>query len=116
MASHLGRTVAEAQLALSSTQFLDWIWFLDWKATEEFKREDYYMAQIAACIERGHVKNPRSVTLKKMLIDFSPKKKSTEQRLQNSKSMWLNVTGIIGGNKNNRRKRPLPKSLVKGES
>jgi len=104
-------TVDQAQASLSSTGFLDWIAFLDWKSTEEFRREDYYMAQIAAAIERGHVKNPSSITLKRMLLKFSSNKRSPqtmESNLSKSKSFWLGLTGLRG-DKRNAKKIRLPK-------
>jgi hypothetical protein len=112
----LGRTVQEAQATLTSTDFLKWIWFLDWKSTEEFRREDYYMAQIAAAVERGHVKKPSSITLQRMLLKFKSNNKmpsTMEGKLQNSKSFWLGITGLRG-NKRNSKKRTLPKQ--KGKS
>lgn len=83
---------------------------MGWKETEEFRREDYYLAQIAACVTRGHVKNPRSVTLQRMLLDFKAKRQpqSENHRIQRSKSVWLGMTGVWG-NKRNQKKRPLPK-------
>jgi len=112
VASHLGRTVQEAQATLTSTEFLKWVWFLDWKATKEFRREDYYMANIAACVERGHVKKPKAVTLEKMLLKFSSKKEleTAENKLQKSKSFWMGFAGLIG-KKDKAKKRPLPRKV-----
>lgn len=77
--------------------------FLEWKDTEEFNRQDYYLAQIAAQVERGQVKNPSSVTVEGKLIKFVEKKdvekKEETEEEQNkkvvvSKSFWLGATGV----------------------
>lgn len=115
MASHLGRTTQEAQATLTSTEFLKWVWFLDWKATEEFRREDFYLAQIAAEIVRGNVKHPKKIKLKNLLLDFTAKgrtRQTDEQRLQRSKDHWLGITGLRG-DKKLRKKQPVPKSKKK---
>ena len=76
---------------------MDWAWFLDWEATEEFRREDYYLAQIAAQVERANVKNPSSVTIKKKLLKFVAESKGQpqtgEERIQTSKNFWKGITG-----------------------
>jgi len=66
------------------------------------------MAQIAACIERGHVKKPKAVTLEKMLLKFSSKRKieTVESRLQKSKSFWMGFAGI-----GKAKKRTLPRKV-----
>lgn len=99
-------TVPVAMDSISSTHFLKWVWFLDWKATEEFDRRDYYDAQIAVAIERGMVKNPRAVTIKKRLIRFTRKADSKDDgqaRMQKSKNFWM------GAIQANIQKRRLPK-------
>jgi hypothetical protein len=77
-------------------------------ATEEFRREDYYLAQIAAQIERGQVKTPSRVTIQKKLLEFTSTKTvkepvreldedeedlSDNPRVQTSKNFWMGLTG-----------------------
>lgn len=79
------------------------MWYLDWLDTEAFNRQDHYLAQIAACVEQGHVKNPRSCTTESKLLKFVVK---TEDRLerpkdvdtftQNSKNFWNALSGASG--------------------
>ena len=103
VASHLGKSISEAQDSISSTEFMKWIEFLRWKDTEEFNRQDFYLAQIAAVIQAGQVKNPRSVTIKSMMLDFAKKKEKVnrkepleiaEERMDQSKNFWLASMGI----------------------
>ena len=78
---------------------MKWIWFLNWKATEEFRREDYYLAQIAADVTRGQVKNRSSVTLQRKLLKFSKRKRraqSVDDMIYTSKTYWRSVAGIEG--------------------
>jgi len=110
IASHLGRTVQEAQETITSTEFLEWAKFLEWKDTEEFCRQDFYLAQIAAQIQRGQVKNPSSVTIQRKLLRFTFKErpKSKEVAIQRSKAYWKALTGIESGKnpRRNHEKRP----------
>jgi len=73
---------------------LKWIWFLDWKGTEEFNRQDFYLAQIAAEIERGQVRNPALVTIQRKILKFSSKTlpKDLEDKIQASKNFWVGIT------------------------
>ena len=106
MASHLGMTVQQAQVSITSREFLKWVWYLNWKDTEEFSRQDYYLAQIAAQVERGQVKNPSSVTVQRKLLKFTTSSQvvDRESQIRRSKSFWLSVTGIRNkGNKHVRR-------------
>lgn len=93
VASHLSMTVDEARETISSTGFLKWVWFLEWKDITEFRREDHYLAQIAATMERCHVKHPSKVKDKDKLIVFSRRKRSKPidpaMRMQKSKNFWL---------------------------
>lgn len=82
---------------MTSTEFLDWIWYLDWKATEEFNRTDYYLANIAAQIEKGQVKYPQQVKLEHKLLKFTsapkPEKRDKKRHIQNSKNYWMALCG-----------------------
>lgn len=106
MASHLGRTVQEAQVSLTSTEFLKWIWYLNWSDTEEFRRQDYYLAQIAAQIERGQVKHPSRVTVQSKILSFTSTKRTEDKaaKIHTSKNFWLGSMGVRG-----KRKLPPPR-------
>ena len=86
-------TVDDAQATISSTGFLDWVWFLEWKDITEFRREDHYFAQLAATMVRCHVKHPSKVKDKDHMIVFSRKKRAKAvdpvTRMQRSKNFWL---------------------------
>ena len=105
VASHLGMPVQAAMESMTSTEFLDWVWFLEWRDTEEFNRTDFYLAQIAAQIEKGQVKSPGRVTTKNKLLKFVREDKhhpeSVEHRVQNSKNYWMGLCGA--GNKSQQK-------------
>lgn len=106
-------TVTEAQATITSTEFLKWKWYLDWRDLYEFNRQDFYLAQIAAEVVRPHLKRAQSKTLKAsdFLIKFEPKKSEKmelERRSEQSKNFWKAVTGL-DGNIENQRKKKVPK-------
>jgi len=84
-------SVQRAQLEISSTEFLDWIIYLN-EEINSFHREDFYLAQIAAEIRRSWVKSPEKVGLKTFLLKFGnkskPKKLSIEEKTRRSKRFW----------------------------
>jgi len=82
---------------MTSTEFLKWVWYLEWCDTEEFSRQDYYLAQIAAQIEQG--RTTRRVTIESKLLKFRTGKGppvDVEARMQKSKAFWLGSTKGIG--------------------
>lgn len=103
-------SVNEAQESITSSEFVKWIWFLNWHATEDFNRQDFYLAQIAMEICRGQVKNPKKLKLQDFILNFQPKKnKFSEEQMMRSKRFWLGASGVIG-NKKNLKKRKVPKA------
>jgi hypothetical protein len=81
---------------MTSTEFIKWVKYLEWRDVEEFRREDYYMAQIAVAVERGYVKHPSQVTVPKRLMKFTSREvpKETDGRIQNSKAFWMALTRV----------------------
>jgi len=65
-------SVQRAQYEITSSEFMDWIAYLDDDANR-FHREDYFLAQIAAEIRRSFVKDPMSVKLSPFLLKFGKK-------------------------------------------
>lgn len=74
-------------------QFVIWSrWYRDEYSTPS--RSDYYLAQIAAEVRRGLVKNPQSVKLSTFVLDFDDSRRrmpelSPEAQDELSKSKWL---------------------------
>jgi len=89
---------------------LKWIWFLDhWKSTKEFNRQDFYLAQIACDIARGYIKNPERLTYKDKMFTFSFDQKPleiSETDVEQTKSIWKSMVGLIGNRKLKTRKPP----------
>ena len=73
-------------------EFLEWITFLN-KEEERQTKQDYYLAQIAAEVRRGHVKSPRTVKVKDFLIQVVPTP-NEKKRMENSKSFWLGMAKV----------------------
>lgn len=61
---------------------------------KEHSKEDYYLAQIAAEVRRGIVKNPNKVKLKDFLLTIQTGPVSNPDTLENSKSFWLSSLGV----------------------
>ena len=85
----------EVQDKTTSSEFVDWMWYLDWLDTDGFHREDYYLAQIASEIRRSFIAKPEKVRLTDFLLKFQEKKPEPvlmpEQRMKKSKSAWLGL-------------------------
>jgi len=87
----------------SSKEFVEWMVFLKEERNEK-EKQDYYLALIATEVRRSYLKDPRSVRLEDMLLDFgtaTPKRpndlsieEQRKQRLMTSKSFWFALTGV----------------------
>lgn len=86
----------------TSSEFIEWMAYLDLEM-HQTKKEDYYLAQVAAEVRRSFVKSPQSVHVKDFILSFTQTKKSVpvgeqspevEDSLQRSKDFWHSVLGI----------------------
>jgi len=66
-------SVQRAQLEITSSEFMDWIVYLD-NDVNVFHREDYYFAELIAEVRRSWVEDKKSVKLKDFLLKFEFKK------------------------------------------
>lgn len=109
VAFHLGRTVPEAQASMTSTEFVKWVRFLDWRDVEEFRREDFYLAQIAAAVERGHVKHPAKITVQSKILKFTSQDspKDPGKDVKESKAFWLSLARVRGDTEDHQGDDPL---------
>lgn len=55
----------------TSSEFTDWQEYIRWDAQHGFHREDHYLAQIAAEVVKGRLKDPSKVSTKDFMISFS---------------------------------------------
>lgn len=92
----------EVQAKTTSSEFVEWIHFLDLEVNS-FHRENYYLAQIAAEVRRGHVKDPGKVKIDDLILKFENKDPnlrvddlSPDDRMARSKSFWLATLGMSG--------------------
>lgn len=90
-------SVRKVQSEVSSSEFLEWIAYLDEDANR-FHREDYYFANIAAEIRRSYVKDPMKVKISSFLMKFTRAKKSeklsVKERIAQSKAFWRGMLKI----------------------
>lgn len=117
LASHLKMSKQRCQQETTSTQFLDWIVYLE-KDVNAFHREDYFFANIAREIaqirELLSAKKPKWLKLDEFLLKFTSKKKeitkslTREEAAERSKRKWLPWAGIgtkIIKDRNKRKRR-----------
>ena len=96
-------SVQRAQFEIPSSEFLEWIVYLDEEETNGFHREDYYLANIAAEIRRSYVKDPEKVVMKSFLMKFKKREKkpkmTKEEATKRSKMFWGALLGRSGRKK-----------------
>ena len=73
--------VQEVQAKTTSAEFVMWMAYLEQDQTDH-RREDYYMAQVAAEIRRGNSKKPQKIRVDDFLLKYSKKKErqSTDEQ------------------------------------
>ena len=91
VASHLRVTVAELSARITYREFIDWLSFLDLEEERQTKL-DYYLAQVAAEVRRGNVKNPKSVKTKDFLVQM--KRTGPADKTAKSKVVWAGALGV----------------------
>lgn len=85
----------------TSSEFIEWMAFLDLERNQTNK-EDYYLAQVAAEVRRSFVKSPQSVHVKDFILSFTRAERSSpgegppamEDSTQRSKNYWSAVLGL----------------------
>lgn len=105
LAARLGMSLQRCQKETTASEFVEWHRFLrdEWQVP---KREDYYLAQIAAEVRRTIARTPGNVKSDDFLLKFKfPSKERVlteaekEQRMHASKARWLALVGVKGGQK-----------------
>jgi len=89
-------SVQRTQSEITSTEFLDWIIYLDEKKFEESKL-DHQLAAIQAEIRRSWVKDPRRVKEDNFIIKFVKKikkKLTKEEATKRDKAIMGSALGI----------------------
>lgn len=98
LASHLHTPLQEVQQKTSSTEFLEWVSYLE-QDSNAFHREDFYLAQVAAEVRRLIAKNPKAVKVQDFILKFvesrqEGKSKNWKERMAASKEYWMAVVGF----------------------
>jgi len=100
----LKKTVQEAQKSITSSEFLEWMEFLECEEQRHTK-EDYYSALIASEIRRSWVKDAYKVKTDSFLIKWVKKKmkvnKTKEDITMQHKLFW----GVVLANPMSKNKR-----------
>jgi len=128
LAAFLHCPLQRLQSETTSTEFLDWVWFMNEKRKEEntvASKTDWYLAQIAFEVFNAfRKKRTRKVSdfLLKFTIQDSKKKKKTppvtrEEAAKRSKAFWFGSLGVSDKKtktpKENSRKKSLPDKVLK---
>jgi hypothetical protein len=85
----------------TSTEFVEWQEYFE-KELNMPRREDYYLAQVAAEVRRGIAKTPASVKTNHFLLKFTTEEKKPipiseaeiQQRTANSKAKWFAIANM----------------------
>lgn len=93
LAAKLGKTVQEVQGGTTSTEFVEWCRFMEIEVNE-FHREDYFLAQVAAESRRAVSKHPRQVRVEDFLLRFRTPRTKKPPTLAESMSFWLGSLGF----------------------
>lgn len=83
----------------TSSEFAEWCAFMDQEDAESFRRQDYYLAQIAAEVRRSYVKRPETVKIEDLLLKFTEEerpKRSPEEELAHQKACFYRALGLGG--------------------
>ena len=86
------------QRETTSTEFLEWLAFLEWEHNT-FQKRDYYLANIVHWIKKTIAKNPEEVKFEDSLIKFGTKEETTKEdkkklreRMKKSILAWVGKT------------------------
>ncbi len=81
----------------TSREFVEWMVFINDEEQQRSKVEskaDHYLAQIAAEIRRGNVKDPQKVKMDDMILTFKDESEEQDQNPEVSKRFWLSALGV----------------------
>lgn len=93
LASHLSMPVQQVKQMTSSSDFTNWMVYLE-EEPNKFNALYFYLAQIAAEVRRSFIKHPDKVKTNDFMIKFVDKKSSNVKKAKQSKSTWLRWLGI----------------------
>lgn len=102
LADRLGLPLQVVQKKTTSTEFREWVAYMEMDVNEGFHRYDHYFAKLIATLKQCFSKDPRTIKQADQLIEFAsekPTEKDPEQlrdRAQQSKRHWLGVFKIKG--------------------
>lgn len=96
LASHLGMSLQEVQQQTTSSEFVEWVEYLDslWNVPD---RKDYLLANIAAEVCRTRVKRPASVKVQDFILKFSNAAHKKPPSTEASKAFWFAAVGVKKG-------------------
>lgn len=93
LASHLGVPLQELQEKTTSTEYIEWMEFLE-RDINSFHREDYFLANLALEVRRSWVANPNQEKLKTFLLRFSRENETPTTGPLSSKQIWCSLLGV----------------------
>lgn len=79
----------------TSTEFVDWMRFLHLEMNSK-RKEDYYLAQIAAEVRRSLVKKPQEVQVQDFLLNFVNDKGRVEKIMDSEEEEnWMEESPVL---------------------
>ena len=107
LASHLHKSLDEVRMETTTTQFFQWMLYLNEIKPNESDPIHHYLASLAAEVRRSWVdaKHKRSVQLKDFLLRFKrdsnnrPKSTPAGDKGVSTKSFFFALTGLTGKKK-----------------
>lgn len=96
LASHLHIPVGELQQRVTSSEFVEWMEYLE-QEVHDFHREDFYLAQIAMEVRRASLTSGAVVRLSDFLLTFKSRSAMTDDpklREQTSEAFWFGLVGV----------------------
>jgi hypothetical protein len=103
LAHQKGMSLRRCQREISSREFVLWKAWREYQLHNEFNKDHYYLAQIAAEIRRANerVKNPNKIKDDHFMLKFTsgksdtPRTKAGKQlKVAKSKAFWFAAAGI----------------------
>jgi len=94
----------EVKRKTSSSQYILWMEYLEWEVNA-FDKTCYYLAQIAAEINRPYVKKGKTISLEDFILNFKNRKVEKQKsldvqtRANKMKRLFFGLTGLVGKKK-----------------
>lgn len=94
-------SIQRAQFEIPSSEFVDWIIYLD-EEKKKLKKIDYYLARIAAEIRLANINNDKPVNIEDFLLVIeqeTPIELKEHMKMKQAKTFFNRLTSVYGKRK-----------------